>query len=149
MKAWLDKLGKGQLGLKAIRLRFDRSSGPGGQNVNKVNTKCTLHIANFSNCETIPTDLRQWVVDQGKRAFYYEGSDKIVVQSDETRSRENNKKICYMKLAESWKRFLIVPNEPSKDDLLKWEKLRKRQNDLRLKMKKYHSEKKSNRKNFD
>lgn len=149
MNSWLDKLRKGQLVLKAIKFRFDRSSGPGGQNVNKLNTKCTMTIKNFRNCPEFPVELRKWVIEQGKMAFYYSSGDKVVVQSDETRLRESNKKICLMKLVENWRKSLIVPNEPTKDALLKWEKLRKRQDELRLKSKKYRSEKKLRRNFFD
>ena len=37
------RVGKIEIPLREFRFGFSRSSGTGGQNVNKVNTKVTLH----------------------------------------------------------------------------------------------------------
>ena len=43
--------------LKEFSYTFARSSGPGGQNVNKVNSKVTLHW-NVTTSPSLPEDVR-------------------------------------------------------------------------------------------
>lgn len=47
-----------QIPLREFRFTFARSPGPGGQNVNKVNSKATLHW-NVTETTSLPDDVRQ------------------------------------------------------------------------------------------
>ncbi|MDR1104740.1 MAG: aminoacyl-tRNA hydrolase [Treponema sp.] len=74
---------------------FSRSGGPGGQNVNKVNTKVTLRIsvtslAGLSEAET--ARLRELL---GNRIT---SDDEIIVVSSEERSRRVNLERAYVRL---------------------------------------------------
>jgi ribosome-associated protein len=72
----------------AMRFRYARSSGPGGQNVNKVNTKAELWVplgAIFGLTERALERLRQMA---GKRLTI---SGEIHIASDTHRTQESNR----------------------------------------------------------
>ncbi|MDR1252395.1 MAG: aminoacyl-tRNA hydrolase [Treponema sp.] len=80
---------------RAARANFSRSGGPGGQNVNKVNTKVTLRIrladlAGLSGAETVRL--------QESLAPRITGEDEIVVVSDEERSQRINLERAFSRL---------------------------------------------------
>jgi ribosome-associated protein len=67
-------------------VRHSRSSGPGGQNVNKVNTRVTIHI---------PIDSIDIDPDERRRAFLnlasrINANGELVVSSGATRSQRRN-----------------------------------------------------------
>ena len=47
-----------------LRFSFSRSSGPGGQNVNKVNSKATLHWPAVAST-ALPPDVRERLMSGG------------------------------------------------------------------------------------
>jgi ribosome-associated protein len=81
----------------AMRLQYSRSSGPGGQNVNKVNTKAELWIA--------VSDLRGLAPDALARLRELAGSrlttsDEIHIASDTHRTQEANRQAALDRLRE-------------------------------------------------
>lgn len=88
--------------LPAGRLDFaySRSSGPGGQNVNKLNTRATLTVALDDLAEPLhPAALRRLRDLAGQ----YLADDRLVISSQEHRSQIANRDECLEKL-----RHLIV-----------------------------------------
>jgi ribosome-associated protein len=90
----------------ALDFTFSSSSGPGGQNVNKRATKCTLRLA----LHAIPisaaqrhrlADLASWLVT---------GAGDLVIQADENRSQERNRSACLERLRE----LIIAAKVPPK-----------------------------------
>lgn len=79
-----------------LELSFSRSSGPGGQNVNKVNTKATLRCSLSPNSASwIPP----WAVSSLKASPYYVAStNSILVSSSAHRSQSQNVDECLNKL---------------------------------------------------
>ena len=84
-----------------LRLSFARSSGPGGQNVNKVSSKAVLHFA-AATSPSIPPDVRQRLIERYQSRLTNDG--EIVIHSDEYRDQPRNIQACYDKL-----RAMIMP----------------------------------------
>jgi ribosome-associated protein len=82
--------------LTSARVTHSRSGGPGGQNVNKVNTKVTLHLAltgieGLSEAELnrLRETLRNRLTEQ----------DEIVIMSSAERSQRMNQERAFTRLA--------------------------------------------------
>ena len=124
--------------LKEIFYKAVRSSGPGGQNVNKVSSKVNLHF-DLDSSEALSEEEK--ILIRKKLESRLTNSNAIFLQSDESRSQHRNKEVVT-------ERFLTLIK-----DSLKKPKIRKRTNPTkasklkRLRGKKIQSEKKSQRKN--
>ncbi|KAK5387997.1 hypothetical protein LTR20_005008 [Exophiala xenobiotica] len=127
---------------------YSRSSGPGGQNVNKVNSKAQLRVPVDRLFEMLPAVLHKGLLAS---RYYAQNSSSLVVQADDSRKQQANKEACYRKLNE-----LIVdvykhnvPGETTKEQKEKVQKLQKAENEARLKRKHLHSSKKQSRSKGD
>ncbi len=80
---------------REFRFRYDRSSGPGGQNVNKVNSKVTLHWG-LKRSESVSESLRQRFVKRFSRRINQQG--EVVIASDRYRDQLRNRQDCLEKL---------------------------------------------------
>ncbi|QEU58551.1 hypothetical protein KDRO_A05720 [Kluyveromyces lactis] len=143
-RAWIEGLKAENVPLKLFVATYDRSRGKGGQNVNKVNSKCTLTLYNFSKCSWFPDEIRNQLLDKGFR-YYGPSKDALVIQSDETRSREQNRDICVEKLVKEVKKLVFFPGETDMSTKRKWNDIKKRSNEIRLSEKKFKSDKKRSR----
>lgn len=72
-----------------------RSSGPGGQNVNKVNSKVILRWP-VAHSETLPADVRDRFVDAYRRRMTNEGD--LLIASDRFRDQPKNVDDCLERL---------------------------------------------------
>ena len=80
-----------------IFFHFSRSSGSGGQNVNKVSTKVELNF-DVVNSKLLTNEQRQKISEKLFNRINKEGILKITVQ--ETRSQFENKEIALKKFRE-------------------------------------------------
>jgi ribosome-associated protein len=78
-----------------LRLSFARSSGPGGQNVNKVSSKAILHF-DVLNSPSLPPDVKQRFAEQWRSRLTTTG--EVVIHSEEFRDQPRNIEACYDKL---------------------------------------------------
>jgi len=84
-----------QIPLRELHFTFVRSSGPGGQNVNKVNTKATMRWAVVGS-PSLPEAVRGRFLSKYGRRITKEGD--ILVTSQRFRDRGRNVADCLAKL---------------------------------------------------
>ena len=91
--------------------RFIRSSGPGGQNVNKVATAVQLRF-NAANSPSLPERIRMRVVSlAGRRATQ---AGVIVIEADRFRTQERNRTDARDRLAKLIAKAGAPPPQPRK-----------------------------------
>ena len=120
-----------------LQFAFSRSSGPGGQHVNKVNTKVELRF-NVNQSKLLEVLQKAILCEKLKNTLTQDGD--LVVISQKTRSQLKNKEIAIEKFYTLLNNALkpIKKRKPTKPSRSAKEK--------RLKDKKALSEKKSRRK---
>lgn len=92
---------------REVAFRFVRSSGPGGQNVNKVSSKAVLRWPAASS-SSLPVDVRGRFLERfGPRIT---ATGEIVLSCDRHRDRERNRKDCLERLREM---LVLVATAPT------------------------------------
>ena len=97
--------------LSELSFTFARSSGPGGQNVNKVNSKATLHWPVTSSA-SLPDDVRTRFVSAFGGQINKLG--ELVLQSQRFRDQERNIEDCLEKLRDMLQRVATPPKRRKK-----------------------------------
>lgn len=91
---------------KELEERFVRSSGPGGQNVNKVSTAVELRF-NLADNTTIPPPAKARLVKLAGRRLTDDGV--LIIQADRFRTQEMNRSDARKRLTELIAQSLIAP----------------------------------------
>ena len=92
-----------ELNFKAIR-----SSGSGGQHVNKVSSKVELHF-NIENSQILNENQKELLLKSLKTRLTKD--NVLILQCDESRSQHKNKDLIIKRLIELVKQGLIVPKK--------------------------------------
>ena len=92
--------------LREFRFTFARSSGPGGQNVNKVNSKATLRWS-VSSSRSLPEGVRHRFVARYRRQINSEG--ELVMTSQRFRDAGRNVADCLEKLRKMLGEVAVAP----------------------------------------
>lgn len=120
-----------------LTFSFSRSSGAGGQNVNKVNSKATLTwdmAASYALSDSIKNRFKE------KFSRFVTNEGIVVITSQEHRNQKDNIDECLSKLYSMIKEAMIVPKVRYKT------KPKKSAVEKRLKNKKIMSDRKKSRK---
>lgn len=126
--------------IKELNFKAIRSSGAGGQHVNKVSSKIELTF-DLENSNSLSEDKKERL--KTKLFSKLTKENVLILFCDDTRSQHRNKEIAIKRFLELVKTNLIrpkkrKPTKPTKASVRK-----------RLESKKKHSEKKNNRRKLE
>lgn len=105
--------------LRYVTIGFDRAAGPGGQNVNKLNTRVTLWL-DFENCPAFTAEQKATLRERLEKRLARDGRLRIVAQSERSQSanrvaaEERLLEILEQALARPRKRFATRPTAGSR-----------------------------------
>jgi ribosome-associated protein len=122
---------------REIRFQTSRSGGPGGQNVNKLETRIELFF-DVATSPSIPEYLRKRLLTNLSSIIDSDGILRIVVQ--ESRSQWKNKQLGIEKFTKLLRSAIIIPRHRIAT------KPTRSSQELRMHSKKMHSKKKELRK---
>ncbi|GAA4269193.1 alternative ribosome rescue aminoacyl-tRNA hydrolase ArfB [Hyunsoonleella aestuarii] len=126
--------------LKELNFKAIRSSGSGGQHVNKVSSKIEL-LFDLRNSLVLEEEQKELICKNLRNKLTKEGL--LILQCQESRSQHRNKDIVIHRFLDLLKTALEVPKSRKKT------KVPKSVKEKRLQNKRNSSEKKANRKKLD
>nr|XP_012434044.4 peptidyl-tRNA hydrolase ICT1, mitochondrial isoform X2 [Taeniopygia guttata] len=130
-----------------LTVSYSRSSGPGGQNVNKVNSKAEVRF-HLASADWIPEAVRQKMALMHRNKINRAG--ELIVTSEESRYQMRNLAICLEKIRTMVTEAIEKPKVVSKETAQKLIERVEKMNRERLRQKKMHSTIKQSRKaDFD
>ncbi|OJJ85780.1 peptidyl-tRNA hydrolase domain protein [Aspergillus glaucus CBS 516.65] len=121
-RTWLASLNPRTIPRHLCEVSFSRSGGPGGQHVNKVNSKATLKVSLDSLLPLIPRAIHSQL--QSSR-YVAQRTNTLVIQSEESRKQAANVETCFDKLHQLLRSSAneAIPGETSQNQRQKVQKL--------------------------
>ena len=106
----------GRIPVEKLDIKYSKSTGPGGQNVNKLNTKVQIRF-NLNEAEWLPEEVRQAVLVKHKNRFTKDGV--LILESQATRSQFCNERDAIIKLQAIIERACTKPGMTSEAKRMK------------------------------
>jgi ribosome-associated protein len=116
-----------------LRFGFSRSSGPGGQNVNKVNTKTELRVSLAAIHGMSDRALARMRTLAGRKLM---ADGDVLLTADTQRTQESNRRACLEKLRDLISKALVEPKKRKKSKPSKAAKKRRLESKKRQAVKK-------------
>ncbi|KAJ8037398.1 Peptidyl-tRNA hydrolase ICT1, mitochondrial [Holothuria leucospilota] len=135
----------GYIPVDKVNIKFSKSSGPGGQNVNKVESKVEMRF-HVASAEWLPESVRELIQEKKKTKVNAKG--ELVIVSQKTRSQMKNVQDCLLKLRELIHEVQRKPKEPDEKSRAVWRMRQEKSTRERLKQKTLHANTKRDRKVF-
>ncbi|KAL7417899.1 hypothetical protein BDY24DRAFT_2749 [Mrakia frigida] len=132
--------------LPGVDVRFDRSGGAGGQNVNKVNTKATVRISLAQASPSwIPSPLLPTLTSSSP--YYTLTTHSLLLSGSSTRSQSGNLADCFLRLRAHLLALAhpLMPKETSKEKMESVEEMKKKYKEKIRNEKEKRKEKKEGR----
>ncbi|XP_066473243.1 large ribosomal subunit protein mL62 [Tiliqua scincoides] len=125
-----------------LSISYCRSSGPGGQNVNKVNTKAEVRF-HLASADWIAEDVRQNMAVMHKNKISKSG--ELIVTSEVSRYQMRNLADCLQKIRDMIAEATEKPKIVSREDVQAIRNRVEKMNRERLRQKRIHSSLKQSR----
>ena len=106
----------GRIPVEKLEIKYSKSTGPGGQNVNKLNSRVQIRF-DINNADWLPEEVRQAVLIKHKNRFTKEGI--LILESQASRSQFSNKRDAIIKLQSIIERAYTKPGITSEAKRLK------------------------------
>ncbi|XP_046659989.1 peptidyl-tRNA hydrolase ICT1, mitochondrial [Homalodisca vitripennis] len=132
----------GYIPVESLTITYSRSSGPGGQNVNTVNTKVDVRFQ-VDKAEWLSPNTRAKIADVHKTKISKDGF--LIVRSDKTRSQQLNLADCMEILRVMIREAEYNPPEPSPETQEQIRRRKEKANQQRLIEKRSRSQLKASR----
>ncbi|XP_018093997.1 peptidyl-tRNA hydrolase ICT1, mitochondrial isoform X2 [Xenopus laevis] len=134
--------GEPDIPVDRLTISYCKSSGPGGQNVNKVNTKAEVRF-HLASADWIPDDARQKISVQCKNRINRSG--ELIVVSEQSRYQMENLSVCLEKIRSIVSDAMKRPKMQTKEDVDVRRARVEKSNRERLRQKKIESSLKQSR----
>jgi ribosome-associated protein len=99
-----------QIDERELQIDFIRSSGPGGQNVNKVATAVQLRFDVYAS--SLPSDVKSRLIHLAGNRITSEGV--LLIEAKRFRTQEQNREDVIQRFIELVRRALVKPKERKK-----------------------------------
>uniref|UniRef100_A0A1B6EL90 Large ribosomal subunit protein mL62 n=1 Tax=Cuerna arida TaxID=1464854 RepID=A0A1B6EL90_9HEMI len=132
----------GYIPIESLTITYSHSSGPGGQNVNTVNTKVDVRFQ-VDTAEWLSPDTRAKIAEAHKTKISKDGF--LIVRSDKTRSQQLNLADCMEILRAMIRKAEYKPAEPSPETQEQIRRRKEKANQQRLIEKRSRSQLKASR----
>jgi len=145
IEEWASAFKLKDIPVTSLERNFVRSSGPGGQHVNKTNSKAELRFS-LASASWLPSKVRDRLRSQPVFKRYLTGTGaaaEVILTADDHRVQAQNLAACVSKLHAAILEACVVPKETSQEQKEKVERLKRASDERRLADKQRQKERKA------